>query len=138
MQHAIFEGLVIDEANQVATVTYIGGLPHYVVDDAGFLRHIPAEKIDRQVITAMQEGVLQNKEAVVAGMLHYLGKDDLFTKAAIETAITQMDANIAQLMATGMPSETRQWLGLMGFKVVINVHGEVVTLDMPGGTLYDE
>ncbi len=138
MQYAIFEGLVVDEANQVASVAYIGDVPHYVVDDAGFLRHIPASKVDLQVVGAMQEGVLQNKEAVVAGMLQYLGKDDLFTKAAIETAIAQMDSNVEQLVTTGMPAETRQWLGMMGFKIVINLHGEVVTLDMPGGMMYDE
>ncbi|HNT78519.1 MAG TPA: hypothetical protein PKH77_26200 [Anaerolineae bacterium] len=137
MQHAIFAGLVVDETDQMVAVTYLGGNPHYVVDDAGFLRHIPASKVDRQVLGAMQGTVLQNKEAVVAGMLQYLGKDDLFTKAAIETAITQMDANLEQLVAVGMPDETRQWLGLMGFKVVINVHGEVVTLNMPGGMIED-
>jgi hypothetical protein len=135
MHYAIFEGLVVDETDRATMVAYIGDQPHYVVDDAGFLRHIPAAKVDRQVIGAMQEGVLQNKEAVVTGMLQYLGKDDLFTKAAIETAISQMDANIEQLVATGMPAETRQWLGLMGFKVVIDLHGEVVALNMPGGMM---
>jgi hypothetical protein len=49
-----------------------------------------------------------------------------------------MDSNVEQLVTTGMPAETRQWLGMMGFKIVINLHGEVVTLDMPGGMMYDE
>ena len=42
-----------------------------------------------------------------------------------------MDENMEQLLNTGLPEETRQWLGLMGFRVIVNVHGEVVHIDMP-------
>jgi hypothetical protein len=30
-----------------------------------------------------------------------------------------------------MPAEARQWLGMMGFRVVVKIHGEVVRVDMP-------
>jgi len=43
-----------------------------------------------------------------------------------------------QLMEIGLPEETRSWLGMMGFKVVINLHGDVIDLDMPGTIDLDE
>jgi len=43
--------------------------------------------------------------------------------------------NIAQqfdaLMQVGIPEDARAYLGMAGFKVVINVHGEVVRFDQP-------
>ena len=109
----------------------MGNVPHYVVDDDGFFRHILTEQVDRQVLAVMQENVVDNRDAIVEGMLDYLGKEDLFTKAAIEMSLGQMDENMEQLLNTGLPEETRQWLGLMGFRVIVNVHGEVVHIDMP-------
>ena len=128
---AVFSGLVVDEFDNPVNVVYLGNIPYYVVDDDGFLRHILAEEVDRQVLVVMQENVVENKEAIVAGMLEYLGKDDLFTKAAIEMSLGQMDENMNQLLNIGIPDETRQWLGMMGFRVVVNVHGEVTHIDMP-------
>ena len=130
-QYALFSGLVVDENGNPVEVTYVGDVPHYVVDDDGFLRHIPAESVDRQVLALMQEGVLTNREAVVAGTLQMMGKDDLFTKAAVEAAINQMDEKFEQLFSQGLPEDARVWLGMMGFQIVINVHGEVVELRSP-------
>jgi hypothetical protein len=128
---AVFAGLVVDEFDNPVNIVYVGSTPHYVVDDDGFLRHISAEQVDRQVLSVMQENVMENRDAIVAGMLEYLGKEDLFTKAAIEMSLGQMDENMEQLLNIGIPEETRQWLGLMGFRVVVNVHGEVIHIDMP-------
>ena len=49
-QKPLFEGLVFDEFDKPVEVTYIGDESFYVVDDAGFLRHIPSEEVDRQVL----------------------------------------------------------------------------------------
>ena len=49
MRKAIFENLVFDENEHPVCVEYVGEEPCYVVNDAGFLRHIPAEQVDRQV-----------------------------------------------------------------------------------------
>jgi hypothetical protein len=38
-----------------------------------------------------------------------------------------------QLLQQGLPDGARTWLGMMGFRVVVNVHGEVVGLDAPSG-----
>ncbi|MDF1512176.1 MAG: hypothetical protein P1S60_00045 [Anaerolineae bacterium] len=135
---AVFKGLVVDESNQRVDVVNVGNIPYYVVNDEGFLRHILAEQVDRQVLSVMQENVMDNRDAVVEGMLEYLGKEDLFTKAAIETSLGQMNENMDQLLNIGIPEETRQWLGLMGFRVIVNVHGEVVHIDMPAAIEPDE
>mgnify|MGYP000924750716 FL=1 len=129
---AVFAGLVVDEMDRPVAVTQVGPDAFYVVDDEGFLRHVPSESVDRHVLVALQEGVLSNREAVVQAMLDYLGKDDLFTKAAVESSLGQMGERMQQLLNVGLPEEARQWLGLMGFRVVIDVHGEVVDLEMPG------
>lgn len=135
---AVFAGLIVDEANNPVDVVYVGGVPHYVVNDAGFLRHIPSEKVDRHVLNVMQEGVLENREVVVQGMLQFLGKDDLFTKAAVDASIGQMPENINALLDTGLPDDARQWLGLMGLHIVIDFHGDVIDVVMPGSIDMDE
>ncbi len=135
---AVFEGLVVDEADRSVGVARVGGEPYYVIDDDGFRRHIPAETVDRQVLMIMQENVLANREAVVEGMLEYMGKDDLFTKAAVEASIGQMGEQMEQLFTAGLPNEARQWLGMMGLRIVIDVHGEVIDLEMPEGVEPDE
>ena len=32
-----------------------------------------------------------------------------------------------------IPMEARQWLGMLGFRIVINDSGEVVDIEMPAG-----
>jgi hypothetical protein len=59
-----------------------------------------------------------------------LGKDDLFTKALIDASIQNMDKVIEQ----GLPDSARAWLGMLGFRVIIDTHGQVVQLDMPEQT----
>ncbi|MGC9520620.1 MAG: hypothetical protein ACP5HG_01900 [Anaerolineae bacterium] len=135
---AVFAGLIVDERDRPVDVTHVGPEAHYVVDDDGFLRHVPSEDVDREVLRILQESVLANREAVVTAMLDYLGQDDLFTKAAIESSIGKMDEQMQQLLDVGLPEEARQWLGLMGFRVVIDVHGEVVDVEMPGAVDYDD
>ena len=129
---AVFAGLVLDESDRLVDVTHLGPDAYYVVDDDGFRRHIASEVVDRQVLLTLQENVLANREAVVAGMLDYLGKEDLFTKAAVEISLGQMGKQMQQLLDVGLPEEARQWLGMMGFRVVIDVHGEMVDFEMPG------
>jgi hypothetical protein len=129
---AVFAGLVVNETDDAVAVKHIGQEAYYVVDDDGFLRHVPAETVDREVLGMLQESVLANREVVVGGILEYLGQSDLFTKAAIEASLGKMGEQMQQLLDTGLPEEARQWLGLMGFRVVIDVHGDVLDVEMPG------
>lgn len=125
---ALFAGLVYDEDENPVDTTFIGSEPHYVIMDGDFKRHVSAEEIDRQVIQWIQKQASANKELVSEQMMQLIGKDDLFTKAMIDAAIANLDQ---QAMQQGLPDDARMMLGMMGFKIIVNVHGEVVKLDMP-------
>lgn len=130
-RYALFAGLVVNEQDEPAEVVYIGVVPHYVILDDGFRRHVEAEKVDRQVMELLRQQILSNRELITQGMLTMLGKDDLFTKAMIDASIQNIDKHIEALFQQGLPENTRTWLGMLGFKVVVNIHGEVVRLDVP-------
>ena len=125
---ALFAGLVMDENGNPLETTYLGDEAQYVLDDNGFLRHIDAEVIDRQVLGALQDQILANKDAVEQGLMKMMGSEDIFTKAAINKSIQNMD----QVLAQGIPDDARQMLGMMGFRVTVNYHGEVLRIDQPG------
>jgi hypothetical protein len=60
-----------------------------------------------------------------------IGQEDIFTKAMLETQLKNIDQQFDQLLQIGLPEDTRFYLGMVGFKVVINVHGEVVRVEQP-------
>lgn len=130
-KQALFAGLVVDENNQVADTALVGGEAFYVVDDAGFKRHIPAEQVDRQVLGQMQEMMKGSEGLISEQTAKMLGQDDIFTKAMIEQQLKNMDKQFDALMQQGIPEEGRAYLGMLGFKIVINYHGEVVRVDQP-------
>jgi hypothetical protein len=124
---ALFAGLVQDEEGNPVDVVMVGAVPNYVVEDAGFWRHVESEVVDRQVIEMLREQFMAHREIATEAMLQMLGKDDLFTKALIDASIKNMD----QVLDHGIPEGARAWLGMLGFRVILNTHGEVVELDMP-------
>ncbi len=124
---ALFAGLVVDENGQPLEAVTVGGEAQYVLDDNGFLRHIDSEVVDRQVLHALQSQIEANKDAVEEGIMKMMGSEDIFTKAAIDRSIGNMD----QVLQQGIPDEARRMLGMMGFRVVVNYHGEVVRLEQP-------
>lgn len=133
MSHAaLFAGLVFDEHDRPVEWTTVGDETFYVVDDDGFRRHVPAEEIDRAVLAELREQILSNRDAVAQGALQMMGADDLFTKAMIDSSLNNIDENFRKLMDTGLPEQARQWLGMLGFKIVVNYHGEVLRMESPG------
>jgi hypothetical protein len=131
-RRALFEGLVVDPDGQPVTVGEVGGEAQYVVSDGGFQFHVPAEPVDRQVLGLLREQIMDNKEAVTEGAMRMLGQDDLFTKAMIDSSLNNMDEHFSRLIEQGLPQEARAYLGMLGFRVVLNYHGEVVRFDQPG------
>ena len=102
-----------------------------MVDDAGFLRHIPSEQVDRQVLEFLGKQVEGNEEAITEQTAKMLGQDDLFTRAMMLNQIKNMGSHFDQLLETGIPEDGLAYLGMLGFRVVINVHGEIVRVDQP-------
>ncbi len=124
---AMFEGLVFDEQGHPAPVKYVGERACYVVDEDSFLRHIDAAQVDGQVVSFLKDQVDQHRDLAVSGMLEMMGKDDIFTKAAVESSIDKMDQTVGQ----AIPEQARQWLGMLGFRIIINDQGEVVDIKIP-------
>jgi len=129
---ALFEGLVVTPEGQAVTTAQVGDTAQYVVSDGGFDFHIDAEGVDRQVLRFLSDQISQNKEAVTQGTLKMLGQDDLFTKAMIDASLNHMDDNFSKLIEQGMPLSAREYLGMLGFRVLLNYHGEVLGVQQPG------
>lgn len=133
-RQALFTGLIYNEAGQPVETTMIGTEPNYIILDGDFKRHVAAEDVDRQVIGWLQEQAEANKDMVSAGMMAMLGKDDLFTKAMVDSSLTHME----RVMEQGLPDDARTMLGMLGFKIIVDTHGEVVNLEVPGQEAEDE
>ena len=131
-KQALFAGLVVDQENRPAEVAYVGDEPCYVVDDNGFRRHIPSEQVDRQVLNAMREMIEGNEGLISEQTAKMLGQEDIFTKAMIESQLKHLDQQFDTLFNTGIPEEGRAYMGMMGFRIVIDVHGDVIEINQPG------
>jgi hypothetical protein len=129
---ALFHGLIFDEFGQPAEIAHIGNEACYVVNDAGFLRHIPSEHVDRQVLTAITEQIEGNEDTLTEQATKMLGQDDLFSHAFILNQLKQFDKQLDNLFETGIPETGRAYLGMMGFRVKINLHGDVLGIEQPG------
>ena len=128
----LFAGLVIDESGNLAESALVGDEPCYVVDDAGFRRHISAEQVDRAVLAQFADLMKGSEDFLSEQAAKMLGQEDVFTKAAIESQLKNIDKQFEQLMQTGIPEDMRAYLGMMGFRVIINMHGEVLRVEQPG------
>jgi hypothetical protein len=130
----VFTGLVVDEAGRPAGTAYVGDEPCYVVDDAGFRRHIPSEQVDRQVLEMIRQQISGNEDMLSEQAAKMLGTDDIFSKAMLQNQLKNIEQQFETLLQMGIPEESRAFMGMSGFKVVINVHGDVVRLDQPAAT----
>lgn len=126
---AMFPGLVFDEAGNVAEIAYVGEDACYVVMDDDFRRHIDAGEVDRAVLRFLRGQVEDHRELAVSTMLDMMGQHDLFTKVAVESSINRMEEAAGQ----PIPEEARRWLGMLGFRIVIDFHGNITDIQLPGG-----
>ncbi len=129
---AVFAGLITDEYDQAVEVVNIGDEPCYVVNDAGFRRHIPSEQVDRQVFESMVEMIAGHEEVISEQAAKMLGQDDIFSMALIASQLKNIDQQFDNLLQRGIPEEARAYMGMMGFRIRINVHGEVLDIEQPG------
>lgn len=126
----LFADLVLNQEGQPAEIVYIGGAPHYAIPDDDFLRHIEAECVDRQIVETLQERLRGMQEIVTEGVIQMLEGEDLFTRASIEHAIDHLDRILEP--GTVDAEELRTALWMAGFRAIVDVHGDLVRLEMPG------
>jgi hypothetical protein len=133
---AFFEGLVVSEDGDPVSVVRQGEATYYVVDDSGFRRHVDARDVDRLVLEQFVAQIGAHREEAAAAMLRMMGQEDLFSKAMVDSTLRNIDVD--QILAHELPADVRQWLGMMGFQVVINRHGELTKVEMPAGAPDDD
>ena len=132
--HAMFGGLVFNQQGQPAEVAYIGSEAHYVILDDDFRRHVAASDIDRQALLRLREMMEPFKDQAVVEMMRMMGKEDLFTKAMIDSSLK----NWEQALGQPIPEDMRAWLGMLGFRLTVDIHGEVVEMNLPSQMSDDE
>jgi len=84
------------------------------------------------VLKSMKEQIKGHEEAITDQTVKMLGADDIFSRAFIMKQLQAIDDQLEALLQTGIPEETRTYMGMVGFRVVINVHGEVIEVKQPG------
>lgn len=129
---AVFEGLVFTEEGQPLTTTSVGGESFYVIDDRGFRHHLRARDLDGRILRGLWEQLRGHEHEVTEQAMKMLGQEDLFTKAILQRNLENPDAYLDQVMEQGLPEQARLWMGMMGFRVVVNYRGELVRIEQPG------
>lgn len=126
----LFADLVFNEEGERAQVTTIGGEPSYAIPEDDFLRHVEASYVDRQIVGRLKERIKAMGDMVTDGVVHMLGEESLFTRASVEHAIDHMD----QILKPGAidRDQLRTALWMAGFKAIVDHHGDLVRLDVPG------
>ena len=127
----LFKGLVSDEFGQLVGTTKVGEEPCYVINDAGFLRHVPARDIDLEILKSFGQQIEGNEGIIADQATKMLGQDDLFTHAILESQLKNIDQQYDLILNLGIPEETRVYLGMMGFRVILDIHGEILKIEYP-------
>ncbi|RLD10688.1 MAG: hypothetical protein DRI56_02345 [Chloroflexota bacterium] len=128
----LFAGLVFDEYDNVVETTNVGQESCYVVDDAGFKRHIPSQEIDRQVLAHMQDMMKGHEDIISEQAAKMLGQEDIFSRAMLKEQLKNIDQQFEQVLEAGLSEDNRAYMGMMGFKIIVNLHGEVLEIKQPG------
>lgn len=131
-RNALFAGLVFDEFDHPVETAFVGPDPCYVIDDAGFRRHIPSEQVDRQVLNQIASMMKGSEDLLSQQAAKMLGSDDPFSRAMIESQLKNIEKQFDALFQIGIPEEMRAYLGMTGFKVIIDMNGEVLRFEQPG------
>ena len=131
---ALFGGLISNEADEPVEVTIVGGEAFYVIPDEGFRRHVEAMTVDNAVLAQIKEQIDGAQDLIIEGVLDFIGQDDLFTKASVDLALQ----NFEEGFRSADPEQWKPWLGALGLKVIVNIHGEVIQIDYPTQEIEDE
>ena len=137
IRQVLFSGLVFDEFDRPLEVGSIGTDPTYIINDAGFRRHIPSEQIDRVILNEMKKLIQGNEGLLSEQAAKMMGADDLFSRAMIENQLKNIDKQFDMLFEVGIPEDMRAYLGMSGFKVIVDYHGVVLEV-RPGGAASDD
>ena len=87
----LFKGLISDEYDQLVDTAVVGDEPCYVINDDGFLRHVPSRPIDLEILKTFGKQIEGNEKLIADQATKMLGQEDLFTRAIVETQLKNID-----------------------------------------------
>ena len=88
---ALFSGLIYNEEGEPVQTTSVGDEACYAIPEGDFLRHIDAIEVDRQIVHHLKERFMAIKDVLIEGMMHMIGSDDPFSRAAIVQGLENME-----------------------------------------------
>lgn len=128
---AFFAGLVYDENNNLIETGTVGNESFYIVDDDGFKRHIESREVDEKIFRLFTDQIDGNEEYLANAAANMTGKTDLFSMAMFKNQLLNIDKEIDTLLRQSPPPGLSEFLGLSGFKVNIDLHGNITQVKMP-------
>lgn len=138
MRNALFEGLVFDEKNEPLKAGHVGEEAVYILDDDGFFKHLPAEKIDRAILAEIASMIKGHEDLLTDQAASMMGTEDVFSKAIIENQMKDIENQFSQLADIGISEDMRAYMGMTGFKVIVDYKGEVLEFRVAGQSPRDE
>jgi hypothetical protein len=134
----LFDGLVFSEDGKLLIAAQVGDEPFYVLNDAGFLRHIRAREVDESILRWLWEQIRGHEKELAEQAARMTGQEDLFSRAVLQQTLAHPEAHLEEIFRQGLPESTRMWMGMMGFRAVVDVHGELVRVEQPARTTDEE
>jgi hypothetical protein len=131
MKEPLFLGLVFSEEGKPLRAGQVGEEPCYILDDAGFLRHIRARELDESILRWLWEQIRGHEQELAEQAAHMTGQEDLFSRAVLQNSLAHPEAYVEEIFRHGLPESTRMWMGMMGFRAIANVHGELLRVEQP-------
>ncbi len=127
----LFLGLVFSEDEKPLSAAHVGQEPFYILDDAGFLRHIRARELDESILRWLWEQIRGHEQELAEQAARMTGQEDIFSRAVLQNSLAHPEAYVEEIFRHGLPESTRMWMGMMGFRAIVNVHGELLRVDQP-------
>jgi len=134
----LFTGLVFSEDGQPLSTTQIGDESFYVLDDAGFHRHIRSRGVDESILHWLWEQIRGHEKELAEQAARMTGQEDLFSRAVLQQTLAHPEAHLEDIFRQGLPESTRMWMGMMGFRAVVDIHGELIRVEQPARAADEE
>jgi hypothetical protein len=138
VKEPLFLGLVFSEDGKPLLSTRVGEDPFYVLNDAGFLRHIPARPVDESILRWLWEQIRGHEQELAEQAARMTGQEDVFSRAVLKNSLVHPEAYVEEIFRQGLPESTRLWMGMMGFRAIVNVHGELMRVEQPSRAAYED
>jgi hypothetical protein len=138
MAESLFLGLVFSEDGKQLSAAHVGDEPFYIFDDSGFQRHIRARDVDEAILRWLWEQIRGHERELAEQAARMTGQEDLFSRAVLQHSLAHPEAYVEEIFRHGLPEETRMWMGMMGFRAVVNVHGDLLRVEQPARAADDD